>query len=98
MCLAKEKPSPKPSALRLPPNKINKECVAASSAVPWGHLTADSSKAEFKLGDGHLSHTSLNTYGVKLYLRWISREISLNNIFYPHSQGEQNKRIEKGIV
>jgi hypothetical protein len=26
------KPSPKPSALRLPPNKINKECVAASIA------------------------------------------------------------------
>jgi hypothetical protein len=34
MCLAREKPSPKPSALRLPPNKIIKECVAASSAVP----------------------------------------------------------------
>ena len=32
MCLAREKPSPKLSALRLPPNKINKECVAASSA------------------------------------------------------------------
>ncbi|MFZ2145806.1 MAG: hypothetical protein WAV28_01195, partial [Sedimentisphaerales bacterium] len=32
MCLAREKPSPKPSALRLPPNKINKKCVAASSA------------------------------------------------------------------
>ena len=32
MCLATEKPSPKPSALRLSPSKINKECVAASSA------------------------------------------------------------------
>ena len=32
MCLAGKKPSPKPSTLRLPPNKINKGCVAASSA------------------------------------------------------------------
>jgi len=32
ICLAREKPSPKPSALRMPPNKIIKECVAASSA------------------------------------------------------------------
>jgi len=28
----------------------------------------------------------------------ISREMSLDNIFYPRSQGEQNKQIEKGTI
>jgi O-6-methylguanine DNA methyltransferase len=48
------KPSPKPSALRLPPKKLIMNV--------WQPQAQDSSKAESKLGDGHLNNIWLNTY------------------------------------
>jgi len=82
--------------VRLPPSKIDKECVAASSAVPWGHLTADSSKAESKLArhadgglwDGHLSHTSINTYFASQISRGARAPLASLRSCHPNGLGE----------